>query len=68
MNTALKVFWVIVIIVWIFSLITLIVALTDLIPDNSVKEYRFIIGIWFLTISGFIRLAYKKHRKLQQHF
>ncbi|MBA4411309.1 MAG: hypothetical protein Q8S54_14720 [Bacteroidota bacterium] len=65
MNTISKVFWGIAIIIWIFSLIILIVALTDLIPNNSLKEYRFFIGIGFLTISGFIRQAYKRYIKKQ---
>jgi len=66
MNTIKKVLWVIAIITWMFSLIILVVALTDLFPDNSFKEYRLIIGMGFITVTGFIRIAYKKHRKQQQ--
>lgn len=66
MKTISKMFWGIAIIIWIFSLIVLTIALTDLIPNNSLKEYRVIIGIGFLTISGFIRQEYKRYIKMQQ--
>jgi hypothetical protein len=45
--------------IWIASLIILIIALTDLVKVNPFKNYRWIIGIGFLTISGFIRKAYQ---------
>jgi len=60
MSIATKVFWVIAIIIWISSLILLIVAIVDLLPNTSLKENRLIIGIGFLAISGIIRNAYKK--------
>jgi len=44
-------------------LIVLTIALTDLIPENPFREYRLIIGIGFLTISGFIRNAYKNRKR-----
>lgn len=50
-----KVSWVLAIILWFITLSLLIIALTDLVPNNSLKEYRFFIGIMFITISGFIR-------------
>jgi len=55
-----KLFWILAPFIWIGSLIILIIALTNLIPDNSFKEYRLIIGIGFLCISGFIGIAYRK--------
>jgi hypothetical protein len=41
-------------------LIILIISLTDLVPKNPFKDYRLIIGIAFLAITGFIRLAYRR--------
>jgi hypothetical protein len=45
---------------WIFCLTILIIALTDVYPDNIFQSYKLVVGIGFLTISGFIRIAYKK--------
>lgn len=47
------------IVIWIFSLIILIIALTNIYPNNPFKDYRFIIGIAFLSISGFTRIIVK---------
>jgi hypothetical protein len=58
-----KLFWILAPVVWIACLIILIIALTNLVPDNSLKEYRLIIGIGFLCISGFIGICYKKLKK-----
>lgn len=38
----------------------LIIALTNTNPENPLIEYRFIIGISFLTIGGFVRNKYKR--------
>jgi len=46
--------------IWISCLIILIVALTDLYPNNPFKEYRLIAGIGFIAITGFLRIAYKQ--------
>ena len=46
--------------IWILSLAVLIIALTDLFPDNILKNYRLAVGIGFIAITGFIRIAYKK--------
>lgn len=37
--------------IWIISLSILVIALTDLIPNNIFKEYKFIIVIGFITIN-----------------
>jgi hypothetical protein len=58
-----RIILIIVSIVWIAWLTILTIALTDLVPNNPFKEYRFIIGMGFLTISGFIRQAYRKQLK-----
>ena len=55
-----KLFWILAPLIWIACLIVLIIALTNLVPDNSLKQYRLIIGIGFICISGFIGFVYKK--------
>jgi hypothetical protein len=44
--------------VWILALIILIISLTDLYPNNIFGEYRLIIGIAFITITGFLKPIY----------
>jgi len=44
--------------VWISALIILIISLTNLYPNNIFKEYRLIIGIAFITITGFLKPIY----------
>lgn len=46
--------------IWILSLIILIIALTDLVPNNPFKDYRLIVGIIFLAMTGFIGMAYRR--------
>ncbi len=46
--------------IWVLSLIILIIALTDLVPNTIFKDYRFIIGIGFLVVSRFLSIAYQK--------
>ncbi len=41
--------------VWILALIILIISLTDLYPNNVFSEYRLIIGITFITITGLFK-------------
>jgi len=50
--------------IWILSLIILIIALIDLVPNNPVKDYRLIVGIIFLAMTGFIKIAYRKLLKI----
>ena len=47
-------------ITWILSLTVLIIALTDLFPDNIFKNYRLVVGFGFLIITALIRITYKK--------
>jgi hypothetical protein len=47
------------ILAWIVSLIALIIALTNLIPDNPLKEHSLIIGLGFICVSGFIGVVFK---------
>lgn len=51
--------------IWISSLIILIISLTDLVSKNPFKDYRLIIGIAFLSITGFIGLAYRRLLKTE---
>ncbi len=44
--------------VWILALIILILSLTDLYPNNVFSEYRLIIGIAFITITGLLKPIY----------
>lgn len=46
--------------IWISSLVILIIALTGLIPNNLFIEYRLIVGIGFIAITGFLRIAYRQ--------
>lgn len=48
--------------VWIAALIILIIALTNQHPDHPFVEYRTIIGITFIALTGFIRIAYTRHK------
>ena len=52
-----KLFWILAPLIWISSLIILIIALTDLVLDNSLKEYRLVFGLAFVCISGLIGVA-----------
>lgn len=45
--------------VWILALLILIIALTDLYPHNIFSEYRLIIGIAFISITGLLKPIYK---------
>ena len=46
--------------IWIASFVLLVIALTDLVPDNPLKEYSFTIGIGFITVSYLVKLVYRK--------
>ena len=45
-------------IVWISALIILIISLTNLYPNNVFSEHRLIVGIAFITITGFLKPIY----------
>jgi hypothetical protein len=57
-----KLFWISAPLIWIISLVILIIALTNIFPDNQLKQYRLIIGLGFVCISGFIGILYKKFK------
>ena len=49
--------------IWISSLIILIAALTDILPENPLKEYRLIVGVGFIAMTGFLGMAYRNIMK-----
>ena len=55
---------IILLLIWITSLTILIIALTVLSPYNPFKEYRLIIGIGFIAVTGFVRIAYRQLIKM----
>jgi hypothetical protein len=55
-----KITLILIALIWISSLIILIVALADLIPNHPFKEFRLIIGMGFIAITGLSGLVYRK--------
>lgn len=53
-----KIFILIIALLWISSLVLLIIALTNIVPNNPFKEYRLVIGIGFMAITGFLGKGY----------
>ncbi len=47
-------------ITWIVFFTILIIALTDFFHDNIFQNYKLVVGISFLAITGFIRVIYQK--------
>jgi hypothetical protein len=48
------------VLVWFAALVVLIIALINQNSDNPFVDYRYIIGIGFIALTGFIRIAYKR--------
>lgn len=46
--------------IWIGCLTILIIALTDLYPNNIFQEYQLLVGIAFISITGFLRIIFNK--------
>lgn len=44
--------------IWISTLVILIISLTDLYPENFLKEHSFIIGIGFIATTGLLKPIY----------
>lgn len=53
-----KIILIIIALVWVLALIILIISLTDLYPNTIFKDYRSIIGIGFIVVSGLVKLIY----------
>lgn len=49
--------------IWIIALIILIISLTDVLPDNPLKDFRLVTGLGFIAVSGFITLLWKRIAK-----
>ena len=47
----------------IVNAIALIVTLLEMWPENPLNEYKILLVVSFITISGFLRLALKEKRK-----
>ncbi len=52
--------WILALVVWIVALFVLVAALTINSPENPFYSYRLIIGIGFISYTGFLRIWYKK--------
>lgn len=55
-----KITLILLVITWIVFFTILIIALTDFFPDNIFQNYKLVVGISFLAITGFIRVIYQK--------
>ena len=55
-----KIFWILSAFIVVAGIIILAIALTNNSPENPFKDYRLIIGIGFLAITGLIRIGYKR--------
>ena len=58
-----KMLLILIVLVWILSLAILIMSLTNLYPVTVLKENRFIIGIIFITTTGFLKQIYNSITK-----
>ena len=63
MSTFRKLLWSIAILAWIANLVILIIALTDVVPNNPFKQYGFVIGLGLVTITGLMRVEYRREKK-----
>jgi hypothetical protein len=52
-------------IIWISGLIILIVTLTDQIQNAFFKENKLLVGIGFISLTGFTRIAYQRLTKIE---
>lgn len=52
--------WIISILIWAAALVVLIKAMVDGSAENPLREYRLVIGIGFIAITGFLRIVYRK--------
>lgn len=61
-----KKLWALSFLIWILSLLILIIALTDIWPNNLFSEYRLVIGIFFFNITALLKLTYEKFHKSEK--
>jgi hypothetical protein len=55
-----KLYFLLICTVWSLALFILILALTDIYPDNVFQKHRFIVGIGFISLTGFIKIIYNR--------
>jgi hypothetical protein len=55
-----KLYFLLICFIWILALFILIIALTEVYPDNIFKKYRFIVSIGFLSLTGFLKVIYNR--------
>lgn len=53
-------------IVLVINFLLLVIALTDFIPDNPLKEYSVVLVISFVVIAGFARHKCNKGRQAEE--
>ena len=57
-----KTVWILGIIIWLLSFAILIIALTDIWPNDLLYKNRLFIGIFFLNFSALLKLSYNRFR------
>ncbi len=62
-----KTIWIFSLIIWLVSLSILIIALTNIWPNETLYNYRLIIGIIFFITTGFLKFSYDKFYKSKQN-
>ncbi|MFT7351433.1 MAG: hypothetical protein ACI9XR_001179 [Flavobacterium sp.] len=55
-----KLYFLLICFIWILALFILIIAITDVYPDNLFKKYKFIVGIGFISLTGFLKIIYNR--------
>jgi hypothetical protein len=60
-----KITFILLAITWIVFFTILIIALTNIFPNNIFQNYKIVVGFAFLAITGFIRFIYQKLIKIE---
>jgi len=58
-----KTLWILAISIWITSLFILIIALTNVWPNNPFADYKLVVGLFFLMITGLLRIADRTYNR-----
>lgn len=58
-----KKFWIYAIPIWLISLSVLILALTNVYTNNPFTDYKLVVGISFITITGVLKRIYRNLNK-----
>ncbi len=54
---------IILVLIWILCLIILIIGLTNLVSNSIFKDYRLVVGIGFILVSGLLKTIWSKFSK-----